>query len=226
MKTVAFYSNTSESENIAKYLAGKIGCEIVDITKTERYDFDELIFVFPVYCQNIPKRAEEFLGKIRCNSIIPIATYGKMSYGNVLNDLQQKFPHKIISAAYVPTKHTYLDEKRFDDFDKLDILTEKSSADDAIMIPKTKKSFWADLLTEQRSRLGVKLIRTERCNNCGICTENCPEKAINNGITDNNCIRCLRCVENCPEKALEYKLIYPMRKYLSKVKCDEIKIYV
>lgn len=45
------------------------------------------------------------------------------------------------------------------------------------------------------------------CNNCGICINNCPVKAI--GLIDNrpfwtlNCESCMKCVSNCPQKAIE-----------------------
>ncbi len=226
MNTVAYYSNTSESENIAKYLAAKLECDFVDITKTTEYVFGNLIFVFPVYCQNVPQRADEFLGKVKCENMILIATFGKMSYGNVLREIQDKYEHNIISASYVPTKHTYLDEERFSDFSELDIILSKLEDPSPVNIPKSKKSFWADIMTQKRSRMGVRIIHSERCTDCGICTENCPENAIENGKTNKNCIRCLRCVANCPEKALDFRLIYPLRKYLSKPKNTELSIYI
>ena len=222
---VAYYSNTGESRRIAEYLGKKLGWETVDILKTHIREYDRMILVFPVYCQGIPKRVEKFLGSVKIQNLIPIATYGKMSYGDVLRQMQDKFPHKIVSAAYVPTKHTYSDEERFSEFEKLGEIIENIYGDEEIKIPRSKKSFWADMLSEERSRMGVKIIRTDRCTSCGVCTENCPENAVINGITGKNCIRCFRYVENCPGKALEYRLIYPMKKYLSKVRCSDIVIY-
>ena len=47
---------------------------------------------------------------------------------------------------------------------------------------------------------------TEDCTECGICAEECPQKAIDEGspyvIRQENCLHCGRCVEECPVKVV------------------------
>ncbi len=51
-------------------------------------------------------------------------------------------------------------------------------------------------------------IITEKCIQCGICAEKCPQKVITEGtpykISQNNCLHCGICYENCPVKAIKY----------------------
>ena len=59
-----------------------------------------------------------------------------------------------------------------------------------------------EAVEEYRRRLGVKIIKNQHCNHCGLCEKHCPTGAIRNGRISANCIRCLRCVASCPQKAL------------------------
>lgn len=230
MNAVIYYSNTGESKRIADYVAEQTGFCLVDLTTTSKYVYDTAVVVFPVYCQNVPEAVDEFLKKLQAEHAALIATYGKMSYGNVLNEIQRKYRFDIIAAAYVPTKHAYLNEPIFNGFDRLAPLVNKLSDGEkrptTVEIPKSNKNPFANLAPLWRSRQGVKITRNDRCNGCGQCAKICPEHAIENGETNRNCIRCARCVTNCPQGALSLKLTYPMRRYLKKHKKDELIIYV
>lgn len=54
-------------------------------------------------------------------------------------------------------------------------------------------------------------IITEKCIQCGLCAEKCPQKVITEGtpykISQNNCLHCGICYENCPVKAIKYRKI-------------------
>lgn len=54
-------------------------------------------------------------------------------------------------------------------------------------------------------------IITEKCIQCGLCAEKCPQKVITEGtpykISQNNCLHCGICYENCPAKAIKYRKI-------------------
>lgn len=226
MNAVLYYSNTGESKRIAEYIADKTGYALTDITAVKEYAYEYAVLVFPVYCQNVPQAADKFLPRLQAEHLVTIATYGKMSYGNVLNEIQRRYAHRIIAAAYVPTKHAYLNEPRFDDFEKLAPLLDKLKSPTAVTIPKSHKNPLSNFAPAWRSRQGVKIIRSEACNGCGECERNCPEQAIQNGKPNRKCIRCLRCVESCPQKALSVKLRSPLRNYLKKPKTTDLIIYV
>lgn len=230
MNAVIYYSNAGESRRIADYVAEQTGYRLTDLTTVSKYVYDTAVIVFPVYCQNVPKTVDKFLKNLHAEYVALIAAYGKMSHGNVLNEIQRKYSLDVVAAAYVPTKHAYLDEPRFDGFDRLAPLINKlidgEKRTTTVVIPKSGKNPFASFAPSWRSRQGVKIVKSDRCNGCGQCDKTCPEHAIVSGKTNRNCIRCTRCVEACPQGALSLRLTYPMRRYLKKRKKDELIIYV
>ena len=149
-----------------------------------------------------------------------------MSYGNILCDTKKMLQAKIVAAAIVPSKHTYIvNDTKFAEFNKLDILINSFNNDKEIIIKKTKKSMWASFFPRFRHHISVKIIKTNKCMECGICSNEC--EYISNGIINNHqCIRCLKCVYNCPYKALEFKLSRIMKRYLKKKKTNDLIIYI
>lgn len=226
MNAIVYYSNTEQSKRIAQYLADKSGYSLCDIYDLNEYSFDNLALVFPVYSQSLPYAVKTFLSKIRAQNLTLVATYGRMCHGNALHEAQKKYKHNIVAAAYIPTKHSYLQESEFDDFKSLDRIVEKMLAPSPIAIPRSYKNIFSNLFKDQRSRIGVKIYKTQDCDGCNICSQICKNNAIINGETNKNCIRCLKCVNACPKGALKYKLRYPMRVYLKKKKKDNLVIYI
>jgi len=223
---VVYYSNTGESKRIAEYFAAALDYGICDIYETQDKDFDNLVFVFPVHCQNLPSRADAFLSDTRVKNLTLIATYGRMCHGNVLWEAQKKYPHNVIAAAYVPTKHTYLDESGFNRFNELNDLIKKIRNPLPVTIPKSYKNLFAGFMKTNRTRMGVRIFKTDKCTSCGICTAACKNNAIVNGETGKNCIRCLKCVSECPSGALQFDLHPLMKMYLKKKKKDDLVIYI
>lgn len=223
---VVYYSNTGQSKRVAEYFADKTSFELCDIIGLSECVFDTVILVFPVHCQNVPDCIKHFLKRLQVKNLAVIATYGRMCYGNVLNYIQRRYDHNIVAAAYVPTKHSYLDESGFDVFDKLTPIIDKLNNSTRVKIPKTYKNPLSDFCKGWRSRVGVKLYKDGRCDNCGACNSVCVNNAIKNGKPNRRCIRCLKCVERCPKGALHFTLRLPMRVYLRKKKVDDLIIYV
>ena len=227
MKAVIFYSNTGQSRMIAKYFSEKLEYPLINIEDNEAREFDDLVLVFPVLYQNIPDMVKELLEKTDAKNLTLIATYGKMSCGNVLYEIQKKYKKNIVAAAYLPTKHSYIeDDDTFSDFDSLLSIIEKIKAPSGITLPKLHKNALVNLLPEARNRIGIKIYQTRSCNNCNICAEHCVSNAINYGITNAECIRCLKCVQNCPTQALKFKTSLPMKLYLKKKRVNKTIIYV
>lgn len=227
MKAVVFYSNTGQSAKIATFLAEKLNFPEFDIFSCEETIFTDLAIVFPVLCQNVPDPIKKFLSNVTAERLSIIATYGRIDHGNVINEAKKFSRGKLVAAAYIPTKHTYLDEPCFNDFDALLPLVEKIKLPSTeINVPKSKKNFFADIFPAERSRLGVKIIRTDACSKCGVCTINCPNHAILNGVTNKKCIRCLKCVQVCPFHALQFKLSAPLKIYLRKKTNSDVEIFV
>lgn len=226
MNAVIYYSNTVQSKLIAEYVAQKSSIPLFDIFELTEYQFDTALLVFPVHCQNVPKPIKTLLERLHVKALIPIATYGKMCYGNVLYEIQKHYHHNITAAAYVPTKHSYIEENSFSDFESLNPILDKISSLDKIILPKAYKNPLSNICKGLRSRMGVRIYKDNNCNNCGKCNAVCNNSAITCGKTNRSCIRCLKCVEQCPQHALHFTTRLPMRTYLRKKKCEKLIIYV
>ncbi len=225
MNAVIYYSNTGQCRRIAEYLADKSGYALTDIYEAQN-GYGTVILVFPVHCQNIPAAVKTFLSKLKVVTLAAVAVYGKMSFGNVLYEVQRRYRHSIAAAAYVPSKHAYLAEDGFEDFEKLDFITEKLKDPVAVKIPRSRKNIFANFLPAFRSRMGVKLYADAACDKCGACSKVCKTDAMDNGKPNKKCIRCLKCVEACPRNALHFSTRRAMRLYLKKRKKEELIIYI
>ncbi|MGN0807332.1 MAG: 4Fe-4S binding protein [Candidatus Coproplasma sp.] len=225
MNAVAFYSNTGESKAIAKFFAERLNYPLIDVEKTPEGSYENLVLVFPVYSQNLPVVVERFLSRVKTANLTAIATYGKMSCGNVLYEIQKRYGFNIVAGAYIPTKHSYLDGESFSERDSLTPIIDKVNHPSPVVLPKLHKNAFASLLPNLRSRLCVKIYKTADCNACGVCAENCTFGAITNGVTNNRCIRCLKCVSSCPNHALKFKLRLPAKLYLKREKMNELILY-
>ena len=208
------------------YYYSKTNYLLIDIKELKDYEYNNIFLIFPIHYQSIPKPIRGIIKKIIAKKAIVIATYGKMSYGNILCDTKKILQAKIVAAAIVPSKHTYiLNDTKFTEYNKLDILINSFNNDKEINIKKTKKSMWASFFPRLRHHISVKIIKTNKCMECGICSNEC--EYISNGIINSHqCIRCLKCVYNCPYKALEFKLSRIMKRYFKKKKTKNLIIYI
>ena len=48
-----------------------------------------------------------------------------MCHGNALFEIQKEYGFNLVAAAYVPTKHTYTEDKEFDGYSRLDCIVQK-----------------------------------------------------------------------------------------------------
>ena len=108
MNAIIYYSNTNESYNIAKYIYSKTNYLLIDINKLKDYEYNNIFLIFPIHYQSIPKSIRGIIKKIIAKKAIVIATYGKMSYGNILCETKKMLQAKIVAAAIVPSKHPYI----------------------------------------------------------------------------------------------------------------------
>lgn len=224
MNAVIYYSNTKECFNIASYISNKVSYPLKDITQLSEYTFDLIYFIFPVHYQSIPKEIIPQIKKIKANKAIVLATYGKMSFGHVLYDIQKILKTKIIAGAYVPAKHAYIKEDNcFSSYDRIDEIINLENRIDEIKFPKTKRNPLSSLFPRFRHQIGVKIIRNKKCTSCSKCNLVCPN--INNGNINNKCIRCLKCVYACKNNALDFKLNPFLKRYLTKTRMNQFIVY-
>lgn len=227
MNAVVFYSNTGQSKAIATYFANELRYPLSDMETNCAEHYQNFVLVFPVHCQNIPDIVKNFLKNISVENLTVVATYGKMCCGNVLYEIQRNYQKNIVAGAYIPTKHSYMDnDDIFCDFDKLKPIVEKIKEPSYIQLPKLYKNPLADIFPKLRSRLGLVVQKSADCDGCNLCAETCSLGAIRSGETNSKCIRCLRCVKSCPRKALKIKLSLPLKLYLRKKKSSKVIIYI
>lgn len=227
MNAVIFYSNTGQSKAVATYFAEALEYPLVNIEVACAERYQNLVLVFPVYCQNIPDIIKSFIEKVSATNLTLVATYGKMCCGNVLQEIQKSYSQNIVAAAYVPTKHSYIaDDNAFNDYEKLTEVVQKVKNPAAITLPKLYKNPLADIFPRLRSRLGLTITKNANCTACNLCEKNCSCYAIHAGVINANCIRCLKCVTVCPNSALEIKVRLPLKLYLKKKKSNKIIVYV
>lgn len=228
MIEVYYFSGSGHSFAVAKKISQQLKCEITEIGgKNEKISTGETsIIVFPVYCQNIPNPVKLFLQKNTSKYIVLIATYGKISYGNVLYEAEKLVRGEVIAGAYIPMGHTFLNGDYSFDTSVLSPITERIKSPQRADIPKTPKNPLSNIFPAFRSRIGVEIIKNKHCNNCGICEINCPVQAIKDSKINTKCIRCLRCVTNCPQYALQYKNRLILKKYLESHYKEKTAVYL
>lgn len=87
MTSVYCFSGSGHSYAIAEYFARELQVPVVNIDRRlaeSHYQADLAVVIFPVYCQNIPAVVRDFFSKLDSKHVVLIATYGKISHGNVL----------------------------------------------------------------------------------------------------------------------------------------------
>lgn len=219
------FSGSGHSLAVAEALVQELHCQVCPMEGNTAVA-ETAVVVFPVYCQNIPSPVKAFLRRLSAKHVALIATYGKISYGNVLQEAQKLLQGQVIAGAYVPMGHSFLDGDHDFDPRRLLPLVQRIQEPKPVVIPKNPKNPLSNVFPALRSRLGVKITKTGHCNGCGQCERNCPMEAIREGRIHGACIRCLRCVSSCPTKALQYKNSRIMDAYLKRYRKEEYVLYL
>lgn len=228
MNAVIYFSCSGQSLRVAQTLGEKLNYEVFDVY-SEKFNtdihFECVVAVFPVHCQGIPKPFGKILKELRTDNIALVATYGGANPGNAVYEAAKLVTGTVVAAAYIPAKHTY----SFEGYREIivpDELIEAILACRQIKIYRRRKTPFASLLPELRSRLIIKIFKTSKCNGCGICDMVCPMNAMKLGKPNRRCIRCLKCVYTCPKGALSTAKSFILKKYLGSVEFNKVILYI
>ena len=226
MNKIFYFSGSGKSRRLAEYIGEKLKFPIYDIVNyAGDFSAETAVIIFPVYCQNLPEPVRNFIPKLKSEKIAFAATYGKKSFGNVIEDAVMLSSSVFIGGICLPTGHSFLKEPDCFHLYSIDVFVDKIRNQTPAEITSYKKDFYADLVPATRTQLCVKINKNSSCTNCGICEKICPVGAIQNAKINNRCIRCLNCVTNCPENALDFKINSILRIYLKNNRKNGVKFF-
>lgn len=211
-----YFSPNGETKKIATHFHTLLKGEIIDMTTVHnRLNFPIkkhviTIISCPVYSAQIPKPFIQIIEKITSKYIIINITFGKMVFGNIVDQIITLLPDKkVIGLSITPVNHAYKNTSTKVKWSLYKPLIEKIKSFDfsSISIPKYKPVLLAKTFEHFRTKYNYKIkINKDLCNNCGLCIQHCPISAINNDMKINNqCLHCARCVAICPQKAISGK---------------------
>lgn len=226
MTSVYYFSGSGNSKSVAEYCSKRLNVSMIEIQQGMKAAGDTVVVIFPVYCQNIPPMVKAFLRSLNAKYVVLIALYGRISTGNVLCEAKKLTNATVIAAAYLPSGHSFLGEGLDFDLRRLDPIFGRIRVPQEANIPRRSKNLFAIIFPAWRSRVGVRIIRTSLCDNCGKCEYVCPMGAIKNGKIGSSCIRCLKCVNMCPNSALCVKKSKILSIYLRRKKKNDLIIYL
>lgn len=222
---IFYFSAAGHCRELAMYFSSLLAAPAEEMGSAAAAT-DTAIVIFPVYCQTLPPPVRRWLPRLQAGNTVLIAAYGRMHPGSALYEASKLVQGRLIGAANVPTGHSYLGDSCPLDAAALGPLLERIAHPAPAAVPKKRRQIFAGLFPGLRSRLGVKMIRSDKCSSCGACQRFCPQKSMKKGRPGRDCLRCLRCVRECPKAALSFRLSPILKAYLAKAKYWEYDIYV
>ena len=203
--------------------------------ETRKFRSSELvIFAVPTYAGRIPNKILPAVQNLFIGSntpVIPVVTFGNRSFDNSLKELRNELSKQgfvPIAATAVVSRHVFsktLGKGRPDhrDMQLLDFFS--SDVADKIQAAGELRDFLQPVLPEDRTPVGsyytpldeegnparflkaAPVTDTERCDQCGICTQVCPMGSVPADHPENTsgiCIKCQACILKCPQHARSF----------------------
>ena len=228
MKAVYCFSATGNTRALAETLAHLLDAPLYSMEDSSAPRSPHTAAaVFPVYGQSVPEPALRFLRELCCDNLFLVAAFGSMHAGAALTEAAHAAEKCcIIGGAEIPIPHTYVGDSPAADTAVLRQICERMQSPRPAVFPKRSKQLFAKLLPASFTRLAARIIKTNTCTACGLCSVCCPMNAMCSGVPQETCIRCMRCVSICPQQALRIKYHPILRFYLRKPRAASPRLFL
>lgn len=227
------FSGTGNSYSAAKTISEALGVGMVDLAKAvryERYKYDAggepVGFVFPTYCGGLPSVVREFAANVSVanpGKVFAVATCAGSSGGacdmlqEVLGDRLRvdamhdvRMPNNAVIAFDVPTKEQAAPILQAADAEIGEICRSLRAGETGDMRRHRGSGDWRrEYEAYDRIRSTEPFSINDRCIECRICEDVCPEQAIKvyhrKPVWDEErCSLCMCCINLCPKAAIQY----------------------
>jgi ferredoxin len=186
---------------------------------------DLLVAGLPVYGGRLPKNLDNFFSGLTGNGTpaVALVMYGNREYDDALIELKLRLEEKgfvVKAGAAFIGEHSFSEKIATGRPDARDLTAAADFGRKTIEsinkglsgklnlkgnFPFVKKGY--DPAIHLDFPPHPRIVTTESCTQCQICSQNCPWGAINPSdckIRDySKCLLCFRCLKNCPEKAIQ-----------------------
>lgn len=227
------FSGTGNSYEVAQRISERLGTKMVDVARLVRYrqyvhdaKGEPVGFVFPTYYCGLPRMVDELarnLTVLNPGRTFAVATCGEES-GGACDMLQEDLgdrlrvdafydivmPDNSVFAFDPPTKEQAEETLRRNDGEIAAIADSISRGEKGDFRQHVGDKDWREIYRlYDEQRVTEPFTVTDRCVECKICAELCPEQIIKfyhrRPVWDEEkCSLCMGCVQMCPYHAIEY----------------------
>ena len=227
------FSGTGNSYSVAQRISAATGVKMVDLAaavRYKRYGYDaageDVGFVFPVYYYGLPRMVAELAENIVVRNpgrVFAVATCGEES-GGAREMLAEKLSGRLkLDACYdvvMPDNSIFAFEPPTPEQERETLEKADARVEEIIASIRNGESGdfcrhkgdrdWREIYPMYEEQRVTEPFRiTDKCIECRLCEEICPEQAIKvyhrKPVWDEEkCSLCMGCLELCPKDAIEY----------------------
>lgn len=215
---IVYFSGTGNSYSIAKRLGHKMNEKVVPLKRAFNTGDKNMVFVFPLYCEDIPPHVRVFLKNFDIKSdqnVMAICTSGG-GIGNAeytFNKIMERKGIKVKKFLSAPMTDNsfpvlFAGEINTSFVDENEIVNRflTMTYHNASTFNPMHKLIELVVYNALTRRLLKKKIDEDICVGCGKCKQICPNdniKILNDKAHVNNeCTECFGCVHVCPKQAI------------------------
>ena len=215
---IIYFSGTGNSFSLAKKLGERIGDQVVPLKRASNDGSDTLVFVFPLYCEDIPPNVRQFLRAFpieRHQKVMGICTSGggrgnaEYTFNRIMVDKGMtvtKFMNvPMVDNSFPAFFNTDLNSQFIDEDGIIDEFLAMSYKNESTYHAREKLGEFL-VFNPVSKRLMRKKVDGAKCTGCGQCTGICPNDNIEmvkgKVRIGSDCTECFGCVHACPSQAV------------------------